>query len=946
MHEHDHRPTGNHELCSEAVTVILQHFCERLIVLPILVATLLMSAEPASADKRVALVIGNGAYLNAAHLPNPPNDARDVAEALKRSGFEAILGIDLDKAGMDAAAVRFARAARDADVAMFYYSGHAMQYGGINYLLPIDAKLTDEADLRLLERVDDLVADLQRAKSLRILVLDSCRDNPFADELKRSIGTTRAMSVSRGLAKIDNPEGLIVSYATQAGRTAEDGTGHNSPFTTAFLKYIETPEEIGTIFRKIGAEVYAETKQTQLPELSLSLIGEFYLRGRTNLHSAPEGAAPSATSLSEAAQAWAATKDTTSQAVLEGFIHQFGNTIYASLAQARLQELKSAAQSHARSSSEVLLPETVPYIHDSDRAVIRNIYMSAPDHKALAISFTQIGFISGQSSDEAAEAAAIANCQRTTETAGGIAANQRCELYALGNNVVYAGGPPPLPPMPWVVHDPAIERPYVVSDVPIVNEHQRAFIAKCYPDVGHYSKALAISPRGTACYRNQKTVDEAIRRALETCGHAGVPCLVVAVDDKFVLPIPTTMKAIGLFRPIFDATLAANARDEVARKLANASNGWNAVAVGENGQPGMALRAVNEPEALDAALTDCGKHDQNCHIISVGPFLVAPKSSPQSSAGSGQTQGVPHPSLDPCRGVALTVSQSPRTNCPLLAAAERALKPKDSFRECDRCPTMLVVPAGVFTMGSPESERIPVAAAYTKYAIVPRSLTTATPLSSEGPQHHVTIARPFAAGKFAVTFDEWDACVDDGGCNGYRPSDEGWGRGSRPVVNVNWDDAQAYVRWLSRKTGKGYQLLSEAEWEYIARASTTTPYWWGSTFSTNQANYNGTRTYADQPTGENRKETLPVASFSPNPWGFYQVHGNSYDWTEDCFHDDYFGAPADGSAWMGENCKGHVARGGAWSSSPWMLRCAFRAWFPTDFRSSNHGFRLARTLTP
>jgi uncharacterized caspase-like protein len=314
-------------------------------------ATLLMSAGPASADKRVALVIGNGAYVNAAHLPNPPNDARDVADALKRSGFETMLGIDLDKGGMDAAAVRFARAARDADVAMFYYSGHAMQYAGINYLLPIDAKLTDEADLRLSERVDDIVADLQRAKNLRILVLDSCRDNPLAEELKRSIGATRAVSVSRGLAKLDHPEGLIVAYATQAGRTAEDGTGRHSPFTTAFLKYIETPEEIGTIFRKISADVYTQTKQTQLPELSLSLIGEFYLRGRVDVRTNLEQAPPPSTSLSEAAQAWAATKDTTSQAVLEDFIRQFGNTVYASLAQARLQELKNAAQSRVEPKS-------------------------------------------------------------------------------------------------------------------------------------------------------------------------------------------------------------------------------------------------------------------------------------------------------------------------------------------------------------------------------------------------------------------------------------------------------------------------------------------------------------------------------------------------------------------------------------------------------------------
>src|SRR3984957_12561319 len=274
---------------------------------------------------------------------------------------------------------------------------------------------------------------------------------------------------------------------------------------------------------------------------------------------------------------------------------------------------------------------------------------------------------------------------------------------------------------------------------------------------------------------------------------------------------------------------------------------------------------------------------------------------------------IPAPSADPCAGAAVTVSQSPRPACPLSATAERALKPKDSFRECDRCPEMVVVPAGSFTMGSPESERTPVAAAFVTYGIVPGGLTTAPPLSSEGPQHKVTIARPIAVGRFPVTFDQWDTCVDDGGCNGYRPSDQGWGRGSRPVINVNWDDAEAYVVWLSRKTGKRYRLLSEAEWEYIARAGTTTPYWWGSSFSTDQANYNGTRTYADLPRLENRQTTLPVASFSPNPWGFYQVHGNSYDWVEDCFHDDYFGAPADGSVWTSENCKGHVVRGGAWA---------------------------------
>lgn len=234
----------------------------------------------AQTEKRVALVIGNGDYRHAARLPNPKNDAEDVSAALKRTGFDVITGLDLDKSGMDDAFVRFARAAREADIAMFYYSGHAMQFGGVNYLMPVDAKLTDEADLRRMARLDEVVSDLQSAKNLRILVLDSCRDNPLAEELKRSIGRTRAAGIANGLAKIDSPQGMIVAYATQAGRTAEDGTGRNSPYTGAFLKQIEQPEEIGTVFRRVTNDVYNATKRAQLPELSLSVIGEFYLKGK------------------------------------------------------------------------------------------------------------------------------------------------------------------------------------------------------------------------------------------------------------------------------------------------------------------------------------------------------------------------------------------------------------------------------------------------------------------------------------------------------------------------------------------------------------------------------------------------------------------------------------------------------------------------------------------
>src|SRR5262249_43902843 len=153
------------------------------------------------------------------------------------------------------------------------------------------------------------------------------------------------------------------------------------------------------------------------------------------------------------------------------------------------------------------------------------------------------------------------------------------------------------------------------------------------------------------------------------------------------------------------------------------------------------------------------------------------------------------------------------------------------------------------------------------------------------------------------------------------PSDSGWGRGRRPVINVSWDDAKSYVAWLSRKTGSAYRLLSDAEREYVTRAGTNTPFWWGASISTNQANYYSNYTYGGGSKGEYRQKTVPVDSFQPNGFGLYQVHGNVYDWVEDCSHASYEGdrsawLPSDGSAWAPEGCKTRVLRGGSWTSQP------------------------------
>ena len=250
----------------------------------------------------------------------------------------------------------------------------------------------------------------------------------------------------------------------------------------------------------------------------------------------------------------------------------------------------------------------------------------------------------------------------------------------------------------------------------------------------------------------------------------------------------------------------------------------------------------------------------------------------------------------------------------------------ETFQDCSQCPVMVVVPQGTFTMGSPASEE-------GRY-------------DREGPQHQVTISNPFAAGKFEVTFREWDACVSEGGCS-HRPHDFGWGRGNRPVVDVSWNDAQQYVSWLSRKTGEQYRLLSESEWEYVARAGTTGPYHFGSTFSPNLANYQYSGLDGTASVGSFPGKTVSVGSFPANRFGLHDVHGNVWEWVEDCWHENYQGAPQDGSAWItGGNCGLRVLRGGSWLDAPRNLRSADRNWSESGIRSFLSGFRVARTLTP
>jgi formylglycine-generating enzyme required for sulfatase activity len=264
----------------------------------------------------------------------------------------------------------------------------------------------------------------------------------------------------------------------------------------------------------------------------------------------------------------------------------------------------------------------------------------------------------------------------------------------------------------------------------------------------------------------------------------------------------------------------------------------------------------------------------------------------------------------------------------LSAAKEQALRPGDSFKECAQdCPEMVVVPAGSFMMGAPGME------------------SQAPGYAGEIPQHTVTFAKPFAVAKYELTFAEWNACVVAAGCNGYEPSDQGWGRGRQPIISVNWSDAEAYVAWLSQVTGNAYRLLSEAEYEYATRAGTTTAYPWGDDVQLNgqaMADCDGCGSKWDF------KQPAPVGSFPPNKFGLYDMVGNIWEWTQDCWHPNYANAPKDGSPWIqanGSSCVNRILRGGGtFAAAPNYLLSAHRLTNDSGSRLAGIGIRVGRTL--
>jgi formylglycine-generating enzyme required for sulfatase activity len=311
-------------------------------------------------------------------------------------------------------------------------------------------------------------------------------------------------------------------------------------------------------------------------------------------------------------------------------------------------------------------------------------------------------------------------------------------------------------------------------------------------------------------------------------------------------------------------------------------------------------------------------------VVGVIAFLMARTDASlrvDPARSAGQT-GVPEPSAGIVAAERKDVSPPiarPVATAPAVPERSPGTVFRDRLADGSRGPEMVVVPAGRFLMGSPNSDK--------------------NARSDERPQHEVTISKPYAMGRYEVTFEEYDRFAQATGRA--LPGDAGWGRGKQPAIHVSFEDARAYAAWLSKETGESYRLPSEAEWEYAARAGTSTSYWWGSDMGNHHANCGDCGSQWDS------RHTAPVGSFAANPYGLYDTAGNVWEWVEDCSHETYQGAPGDGLVWLdadGGDCGRRVVRGGSWDDNPRNLRSAGRLRLPTGVAVNYAGFRLARAF--
>ncbi len=847
----------------------------------------------AKAQDRIALVVGNSAYQFAAALPNPRNDAAAIGTALEDVGFDVTIGIDLDQRGMQEAFRDFGLKAETAEVAVVYFAGHGIQVADSNYLLPTDAQLKRERDL-IYEAtpLDIVMSEVAQARQLGIVILDACRDNPLAENLRQSLGPTRSKLIGQGMARVEDvPPDTLIAFSTRFNQVAYDGWGDLSPFTEALVKHLEEPGvELDLFFRKVRDTVIDLTAERQEPR-TLDALGAtpFYFR-QPETNQAPVVAKHEPLVVSTDAGAVPASIKTPvdpdddrltveivglptfgSMEGAEGPV-RFGDQLnIAQLTELRYRPIEDRTGSAGafvfvvrdgrgglaagRLPIEVMRSNEPPSVAALQNFVWPRIPLeieepSDPDGDALSI---KVLALPGKGR--------ILDGDREIEIDDELSVDTLASLVldptdGVEGDFVYEvadghGG------LSKAVYRLAPSTANLVAAAETPNEKGRGITAEQKPQ-----------PAARRPDVSEELSTSSARDASESAGAEA----------------PDSSAEVEL--ALLETITASNIRN-----APSASSGWVASV-----PSGAQLRFVEKVEGVNWYRIETDEGEEGF----ISGRLVRPI---ETEPAPGTPRVSPSPEPAPAVDVAA-----------LDVSSADEIDDLSEFRECDACPVMVALPEGRFRMGSADGG------------------------ASERPVRNVTVDQSFAIGKFEVTVGQYQACVDAGYCNRIRDSEPG--DADRPMQNVSWNDAERFAGWLEEQTGKAYRLPSESEWEYAARGGEATRFWWGDSGAEGRANCSECGEEWD------RKRPVPIGSFEANPFGLHDMNGGVSEWVADCWMSNYQGAPDDTTARSTSPCLQRVLRGGSWRSKLDDITATSRFRYDAQVRYYTNGFRVARDLTP
>ncbi len=852
------------------------------------------------AQERIALVVGNSNYEHADALPNPKNDADAIGDALEKVGFTVTTHIDLDQRDMQAALRDFGLKAETADIALVYFAGHGIQVASQNYLLPTDAQLRRERDL-IYEAtpLSIVMAEVAQARQLGMVILDACRDNPLAENLRQSLGPVRSKLIGLGMARVEDvPPDTLIAFSTRFNQLAYDGAGELSPFTSALVKHIQEPGlELNLFFRKVRDTVLDITANRQEPR-TLDALGAkpFYF-------TAPKSNQPP--ELGE----------------LNPLIVEDG---------AGATNVQIGAPSDADKDGltiEVMGLPTFGAIESDGEAVTFGDELTIEELRALTYDPTQ---------GKIGEAGAFLFVVRDGQ--GGVTAG-RVPIDVVRSNEV------PVVPEPhdlvWLDIPLGIEVPTDPDNDPM------EITVTAVPTLGEVKDGGEVVGVG-----DKLTVEALAALTFDpSTGAAGEFAYDVADDHGGVSSSSVRLRLPGpglaaladeIFAETAPAPVDGNDRSNNAVQTANANlNLQTRNTTPEANNTGEATRA-EPPKALEAAKVSfletltasnirSGPGSENGWIAEVpagAQLKLIEKVEGRNwyeielldgtsgyIAGSlvrmigSQAFNVAALTQQPAEPVAEPVEKKEKKYAAVDAATALEV---DEFIECENCPAMVALPEGRFQMGSVDGD------------------------PAEQPVRDVAIEQPIAMGKYEVTLGQWQSCVNAGFC---RPiSDPGPDDDKRPAQNISWADAESFVAWLRKETEQAYRLPTEAEWEYAARAGSSARFWWGDLFENGRANC------SECGDDWNRKRPSNIGSYEPNSFGLYDMHGGVSEWVADCWVGNYLDAPGNGTARALSFCPQRVLRGGSWRSDVGDVTASSRFRYDAQVRYYTNGFRVARDL--